>query len=406
MNHKPHLIIALALALLLAACASPTVQTPPAAPTSDPAPTSAPVERTGLLPAAIYLLEGQIFRLAAEDLERSQVTDEVSAFADSLPIPTLAVSPADGSLAYVVQRDGHSVLVRSGPGGEEPQPIYEQPGVLVSGMRFTPDGTHLAVLLSGDESFTGGIYLLPAVGGEPQLLVANDPQGDLTQFDPSLRTYFPARFSPDGALLLTYQGYAQLEGCDLAIVRLADGAVTQVQFTAPQPDEMLFACSDSLTWAPDSSALYFTPIRIGAPLGDPTLWRADAATGASAPLTPAQGAGPLTLYSHPFALADGTLLALTAQVAELPPSFSEEVQILSYAISRIDPATGATEELRPATSGNIGQVAWAPDGSGLASFVFDELGDPALLFIPAGPGEPVLIAGGAASLFSFAWAYE
>jgi hypothetical protein len=411
------------LALLLAACGAPAAQ-PPAAPTSAPAaeppvvPTSTPaVESTaaptapatvGLLPAALYLIENQIFRLEAADLERSQVTYEVPVPADALPIIALAVSPTDGSLAYIVQRGNETVLVRSGPRGEDPQPIYAQPGVNVAAPVFSPDGARLAILLSG-EGFAGGVYLLPAAGGDPELLVANpafDPETLAGPLDPSLRTHTPVRFSPDGAQLLLYQGYLQIEGCDLAVVSLAEGAVTTLQSPPSLEGEWTIACGSGLAWAPDSSAVYFTPVRIGAPEGNPAIWRAEVATGASRAITPAPGTGPLMLYAHPFAMADGTLLVLTAEVDELPPSFAENPSLLSYGIARFDPANGTLEQLRPAAPGNVGQVTWAPDGSGLASLVFAEVGDPAMLYLPAGPGESVQLGGTFANLLSFAWAYE
>jgi hypothetical protein len=70
---------------------------------------------------------------------------------------------------------------------------------------------------------------------------------------------------------------------------------------------------------------------------------------------------------------------------------------------RIDPTSGSVETVRPGAAGQIDRVAWAPDGSGIATFFYDDSGDPAVLFIPAGPGEPTLIAGGVANLSGFVW---
>lgn len=418
----PRRISVLLCFVLLCACSAPAAQTPTAAPVATVAPTAAPTnaptavptstERpteapeaaAGLLPSAIYLIESQIFRLEAADLARSQITYEVPATPESLPIIGMAVSPADGSLAYLVQRNDGSTLVRSGPNGDDPQPLYAEPGIYVSDPVFSPDGAQIAVLLSGGEGFASGIYRIPATGGAPELLVENAQPLDLTEFDPTRRTFTPARFSPDGTMLLTYQGYTQIEGCNLAIVRLADGSVTPVESPPAPEGEYVIDCSDSVSWAPDSSGVYFTPLRVGAPAGNLAIWRADAATGAVRAITPPADGSMALLYTHPSAQADGTVLALAALVNELPPAFSDTPLTLTYDMVRIDPTSGGVETVRAGTPGALDRITWAPDGSGLAALFYDDIGDPAVLFIPAGPGEPTLIAGGVANLQSFVWA--
>ncbi|GAB4440872.1 MAG: hypothetical protein OHK0015_37480 [Chloroflexi bacterium OHK40] len=415
-----HLAPTLALLALLGACAPqvPPQPTPaPASPTPAPA-GAAPAEATpagaapasptpanALLPRPLYLLQaGQIFRLERDGTTRSQITYEVPFQPDAAAVTDFAVSPADGSLAYIVQREGPPVLVRSGPDGSEPVRLFEDPLVAPGEPLFTPDGQYVAVRLQGPideaERFVSGIYLIPAAGGTPRLLVADELQGDR---DNAGFGHAPEAFAPDGSRLLTSRFGLSLELCDLAVVSVPDGTTIVIQAPAPTDGDRTMTCGTGV-WSPDGATIYFAPLRIGAPGGTPAIWEADPITGESLPLPSPDAGTPLTLYASPFAVPDGSLRAFTAEVDELPPAFADEPPLLTSVMTRIDPATGARTALRPPLEETPGLVLWDAAGAGAVVQLFPAMGDAGLFWLPAGDAEPTLLLGATTDLFAAAWA--
>lgn len=425
--------LALALAALLAACGAPVAARPPTAiPTPAPAPTAPPPAEptpaptapaaavgtpapvalptpapTGALPQPLYLLlGGQIFRLERDGVTRTQITYEVPFEPGIAAIAGFAVSPADGTLAYVVQRVGPSVLVRAGPDGEGPTPIFDRDGVQASYPVFSPDGAlvaaRLVALPEGDPSFQSGVYLIPAAGGEPQLLIADDP--DAGPETPAFG-HQPLAFAPDGSRLLLNRFALFVEQCDLALVAVPGGAVTPIQPPPPLAGERQTTC-DAGVWASDGSAVYVAPIRIGALAGATAIWRVDAETGASQPITPLPDGAPFTLYVSPGAAPDGSLLAFIAQADALPEPFSGEPSNLAYSMARIDPTDGTAVELRPAVEETPLQVVWDGAGRGAAAILYprDPVSvPPSLYWLPADGGEPILLLQVPTDLMGHAW---
>jgi hypothetical protein len=391
--------------------AAPTASVAPTvAPTAAPAaaPTAAPTaEPAGALPQPLYILQGgQIFRIEADGATRTQITHEVPFNPDALAVIDFAVSPLDNTLVYVVQRDGPSALVRSGPNGEDPAPLFASDVANVGDPLFTPDGSSVAVRLQGPfeqpGSFQSGLYLIPITGGEPQLLLADDPIEDPATVSEAAGAA-PHAFSPDGSRLLVFRFGQQLEVCDLAVLSVADGAVTELQTPAAPPMERQTSCGSGASWAPDGSAAYFTLVRIGAPGGESAIWRLDPATGAAEPVT-AEQSGPFTLYFNPAAMADGGILALSAQAEALPEPFSDNAPVLSYSIVRLDPATGEATELRPAEPLSPILLAWDKGGAGAAVSSFDaETGASRLLWLPVGDAPALELSAEVNDLPSFAW---
>ena len=383
---------------------APTEAPTAAAPTEAPAPTVAPTEapaEAGLLPRALYMLRaGQIVRLEADGTTETQITDEAPFRSDVVAVTDFAVSPADGSLAYVVQREGTPVLVRSGPDGQDAAPLFDSAEVAVSDPLFTPDGQLVAARLTGQPGFQSGLYLIPAAGGEPRLLVPDEGEPD-----PANPGYghAPSAFSPDGARLLTNRFGLAVELCDLAVVSLADGAAVPLQVPTPTEGDRATSCETG-AWAPDGSAVYFAPVRIGAAPGATGIWRADPATGESFPITPQADGPPFTLYAGPGVAADGTLRAFVAQADTLPIPFEPAPASLAYTMAAIDPAGGMSAELGAAVNEAPVQVLWAPDGSGAVALLFPEVGDPGLFWLPADGGEPALLLGATTDLFAYRWA--
>jgi len=421
MAFKPSLVLALALAALLAACGTqgaaqptPVVLTPTEAPTAPPVETAtplpvavptAPPAGAAVLPRALYiLLSGQIYRIEPDGSARTQISYEVPFRNDAVAVTSFAVSPADGSLAYTVQREGPPVLVRSGPDGENPVRLYDNATVGVSDPLFTPDGRFVAVRLTApldqQASFQSGLYLLPSDGSEPQLLVADDPNSG-----PAVSAFGqgPAAFSPDGTRLLTYRFGLSIELCDLGVVSVPDGTTIALQ-VPPAPElERVTTCGPA-AWAPDGSAIYYTPTRIGASGGNTGIWRADPITGESFPLTPQPAGAPFTLYEFPGVMADGSLRAFVAQADELPEPFTDQPTQLDAAMARIDPANGMASELRAPVSATPTQVLWDGAGGGAVALLFPDDGAAALVWLPADGGEPVRLVDDSTDLTSYAWA--
>lgn len=448
LRHSRWLTIVLVASALLAACAGPSAVQPTGAPTAPtaapseaPAATTAPAPPTeapatsapatapataastrapagdaatatplapvagqNVLPQALYLLvAGQIFRLEPDGVTRTQLTYEVPISPDALAVTDFAVSPLGNALVYTVQGAGGQILVRSGPNGEDPAPLLADSGLSANAPVFTPDGQAVAVRLTAPAEGQGGqsgLYLVPLAGGAPQLLVADGPAG---QTDALAYGHEPAAFSPDGSRLLTNRFSLEVDLCDLAVVTLAGAAVVPVEVPQAPDGERQTTC-DAAVWAADGAALYYAPVRIGAPAGATGVWRADAATGESFPLTPQPASPPLTLYAFPGLAPEGALLAFAAQADALPPSFADQPVQLAYSMVRLDPASGLPSELRAPVSEAPGQVLWDPAGRGAVALLFPAIGDPGLWWLPADGGAATLLSGATTDLSSFQWA--
>ena len=94
------------------------------------------------------------------------------------------VSPADGSIIYLVQQAGIAdeptqSLIRINADGTSSTVLLE--GSNATAPRFSPDGTQIAfgvglVMDAGApaQSLRGGVYVIPASGGTPGLVQASD----------------------------------------------------------------------------------------------------------------------------------------------------------------------------------------------------------------------------------------
>jgi Tol biopolymer transport system component len=360
-----------------------------------------------VLPRPLYALRsGQIFRIETDGSTQTQITYEVPFDSDVLAVTEFAVSPADSTLVYTVQRQGPPLLVRADGDGQNAAPLYDNPEAGVANPLFTPDGQFVAVRLfdNADDgvTFPAGLYLLPIAGGEPQLLVADDP---IVNPETPAFGHQPLAFSPDGTRLLTSRYSLQLELCDLGVVSVPDGTAIGVQVPPPADDERQSTCGFG-AWSPDGADIYFVVSRIGAPPASPAIWRADPTTGESFPITPTPGVAPFTFYAAPSVAADGTLLAFTTVADQLPEAFSDTPAGLSYSMARIDRASGELTELRPAVNESPEQMLWDPEGRGAVGLLLPEIGDPGLFWLPADGGEATLLLGATTDLYSYAWGAE
>ncbi|MCB9454030.1 MAG: hypothetical protein H6672_21565 [Anaerolineaceae bacterium] len=162
------------------------------------------VERADSLPEAV----GGFFRAISLD-------DLVQVWRVGSDGVALPVTGAEADVtAYAVAPDGRRIAYASA--GEirlQPLNAAEPPLVLaeigaqqVRDLTFSPDGGRVAYTLDTDaEHLEGGIYIIPVGGGEPELLLANGPQGEQPVYAPPF--YHSPQFAPNvNALLVTESG--------------------------------------------------------------------------------------------------------------------------------------------------------------------------------------------------------
>ncbi len=443
---------ALLLPLLLAACGAPTVENVPAtqaltpaatteaaatvetpstsapAATSEPlpAPASPPVDAAtvspetttaaaavnpetatavtepvagGVLPAPLYYLGGgpqiqnQIFRMERDGKTTTRITDEKPAQPDILAITEFDVSPADGSLAYVVQTLPGTAVILTDDQGQNRRELVA--GLNANNVSWSPDGKQLAIKVTRPEATTTGaeegVYLVAPGDPELRLLQVDDPILDPNNPSPTARGYIPVAWSPDGRQLMLNAFSKVVETCEVAVINLENGKLT----TLTAPEGMTTACGSGV-WSQDGQAVYVRMTNPGLSPPIPGLWRADPATGETTPFipgSPVEGTFTLVTGAHPG--RDGSVYAFLGTTNEIP-DVAEDPNVAwpKFAMSRISADAAQTEQLREETYENPGEtVLWAPDDSGAVIGDFNvENGTSTLLWLPAGDGPSVDLA--------------
>ena len=238
-------VVVMALSSLLAACAG----------TAKP------------LPHSLYYRDGpegdvQVRRLEADGFTTVQTTHEEAG------VSYFAVSPADGSLAFVSNNQlflvdgdgGNRRLVADDSQVDKEGDDYAFRGFL-EGPAFSPDGRTLAYAFDG-------VHLYNLASGEDEHALTNlgNLLGEAFVF--AKENYFPGPWSPDGRKLLIVMGY--FEGSTLAVMdREAAQPFTRLWSDGP-------ACC-LFNWAADGRSVFVAnPHYTGE---RPGLWRYDAETG-------------------------------------------------------------------------------------------------------------------------------
>lgn len=419
----PLTLLAFAIvAMVLSACGAQPAVTPPAteatsiaAPTLPPAPearptdaqvgapTSAPTAEPSAQPQAserppaplVYNQRGQLYRLAP-DGTTTQLTDEAAPELGGMAVTEFDVSPADGSLVYVVQQitaENQTVqaLIRANADGTDRTALLE--GAFATAPRFSPDGSQIAFgvypdLFNPNPAMAGGVYTIPTIGGEPQLLQPSDPF-DPASSDGSARAYAPISWSPDGSRLLLQAFLPASEFCETAIKELgSDGVIAPVA-----PEGTVTSCR-SATWSADGQMVYlslYEPGMFGVFAG---LAQVDAATGALTTLFGNQVGGS-SLVVNPGLLprADGTLLGFVA--TSPTPFISEPGQAQpSFTLQAIG-SEGQLAPLRGDSHVVWSAALWAQDASGAVILSGDGTApEQALVWVPAGDLPAVELAAG------------
>lgn len=376
--------LALLLLILVSACSTPAPQQPaaseaatspasaapsaaasavpsaaPSAASASPAVASAaPDTAEGPLPAPLlYLREGQIVRLERDARTVTQITNEQPGQADILAVIDFDVSPVDGSLAYVVQGRVGNMLVRSDAEGQQRTVLLASAPVTMP--RWSPDGRQIALQVSPPPENTagpvGGVYLIAADGGEPQLLQPND-RTDPVLPAPEARGYMPHAWSPDSKQLLLSAVGLRVETCNAVVKDLESGALVPIQ----APPGLISGCASG-QWSADGQTIYIGMARPGPQPPVPGLWQADPRTGAITPFIQGQASdGSYRLVSSPRAVAADTIYAYVAAVTTLPEPFGGVST--PYQLYQISPTE--QRELRGEQFGVVGPALWAPDHSG------------------------------------------
>jgi hypothetical protein len=361
--------------------AAPTL--PPA--TAEPEPTAAPAA-DDVLPAPLYFTGNpagqinQIWRLERDGKTRTMLIEEPPA-SGMLTIVEMDVSPADGALAYLVQGQSGYTLVRADADGKNRKELL--PAGSISQIRWSPDGKTIAFAMyraPGETTgLAGGVYLLPALGGEPKLLQANDEIKDPSNPPLEARGYSPQAWSPDGEALLLNAFSQAVELCDVAVKYVSTGDLVVME-----PPEGLHTRCGSGVWSQDSLTVYVGMSRPGYLAPVPGLWRATPTNGRTAPHIPAEPTpGMFNLVEAPLPLKDGSLNVFVATTDKLEePGENPSQTPPQYRMEQISVDAVHATELRGEIFSNIeNRVLWARDGSGIVMEYTSDI--TTVLWVPA-----------------------
>ncbi|HEU5102176.1 MAG TPA: hypothetical protein VFU22_24305 [Roseiflexaceae bacterium] len=281
-----------------------------------------------------------------------------------LTIVELAVSPADGALAYLVQSADGYTLVHADADGKNRRELL--PAGSISQLRWSPDGTQIAAAVyrtpDATAGLAGGVYLIPAAGGAPRLLQANDPIPDPANPAPESRGYSPEAWSEDGEALILNAYSQAVELCDVAVRYVATDDLVVLE----APEGLHTRCG-SAVWDPQGQNIYVGMSRPGYLAPIPGLWRAIPTNGRTVPYIPAEPEpGRFNLVVAPKPLADGALNFFLATVDKLEePGDDPNRPPAQYGIFQLSADTTQRQQLRDDRFADIeNRVLWAADGSG------------------------------------------
>jgi hypothetical protein len=333
-----------------------------------------PVE---LLPYSLYYLDGrreqlQVWRLEADGSTKGQVTHEEAGILE------FAVSPADGSLAFVSNNqlflvDGQGENRRLIADGSQVDqniedyifrstvstPVFSPDGKTLS---YAFDGLHLYNLATGKDEHV--LTNLGNLNGEPFVFVKEN--------------YYPGPWSADGRKLLIIMGY--YEGSTLAVMDREAG-LTFTRMLTHGPVCCLFS------WTEDGQAVlvanpYYTVDR-------PGLWGYNPETGKESLsiISPEDGSSN-DYIGWPYQLPSGQLVYFHANLEHFSPDVG-----IPLVMVRSNPDGSNRTQLRPEVF-KIRQALWAQDGSFVLIAQYTGDGSEQIVLVPAGGGpSQVLVEG-------------
>jgi hypothetical protein len=353
----------------------------------------------GILPAPIIYLgvEDEAAAPGSQDLWQLEV-DGVTAQQITnvaMPITSFAVSPRDGAIAYTtfdqndlvrIDADGtnRTVLVDGPDLSSQPQDD-EWSRVSNANVVWSPDGSQIAYGY-------GGVRIVPAVGGEPRVLIPDKIVTVSGRLSQESRYYRPLAWSPDGTKILALEGFG-VEGSGYAVVNVDNGEVLSLGST-------VLCCEPG--WSRDSQSFYFSSATFGMIV--PGLWQVNVHSGDVRTIIrgmermglPEDTGEQMVLVQSAQELQDGHLYAFTATgtYEELFIDEQSKTEIFPRLTMSSISSEGKITPLR-VDAYVLGEALWAEDASGAVITVMEEDDYPSgsLLWIPGDGSEPVLLGG-------------
>jgi dipeptidyl aminopeptidase/acylaminoacyl peptidase len=304
-------------------------------------------------------------RIDVDGTTKTTLTDERPFTPGALAITEVAISPADGALAYVLQGANGNSLVMTDANGANRRVLLENQSVATP--RWSRDGSAVAVQVgqpSADDSpWKNGVWVFSAFSGEARQLIASDPAPiDGTS---EAWNYAPEAWSPDGRKLLIGRFSQIVELCDAAILDVITGELTLLQAPAGAASPLRAQCAGGV-WTADSSGVYVVLRGPGLSPPEPGLYLANAEDGTLVPAIPAQpAAGQFALIQSQSVGPDAALYALVALVERMPdPTAAPNTPPPPASLYRVG-QDGRLEQLRPDRFALFGSPVWAPGGAGV-----------------------------------------
>jgi Tol biopolymer transport system component/predicted Ser/Thr protein kinase len=234
-----------------------------------------------------------------------------------------AMSPDGNYLAYVMNSEGNESLWLRHLASESNVQIIPPEHVQYSGLRFSPDGSHIyfshTLLVSGPASQEYDLYRIPVLGGTPQLLLRD------VDTNPS--------FSSDGRRFAFIRANDPDPGKYHLLIANADGSNEKSIFAGP----MANVATDS-AWSPDGKAIVATIVD-----------QAEDSLSAVISIDPETGAQrtisrpPNTVLANVSWLPNGKALAVI--FSNMETNFSrQQVGLISYPDGKFRPITADTND--------------------------------------------------------------
>jgi Tol biopolymer transport system component len=306
-----------------------------------------PEPAAGLLPHSLYYLGTdnagltQVLRIEKDGKTIQQVTSE------PVNVGNYGVSPADGSVAYVVNNqivlvnaDGSNRrMLVDGGAVDENNPFVNR----ISNPVFSPDGKTLAY---GHQGLN--FYSLPTGANTRAIENQVKDMGNGMIFPTEL--YWPEKYSPDGSRLMITLGY--YEGAEAAFYDPQTKALTRLQ---DAPGALI--CCDLALWSADGTKVYSANSAAG--MFNPGLWQVDPTNGAVNTLLASNyDTSTFNLAKYPYLAPDNQLyfFFLSSNNGEYSRTPLQLVQ------SAPDGVTGRTV-VRDEILDKMNEALWAPDAS-------------------------------------------